>query len=75
MNFLSREPRIEAGDRLSFMEEHCVPQRWVSGPVPRSERAGEMSDRAQHMRRVGMALCMVSAAITLASATWIAVGF
>jgi hypothetical protein len=29
----------------------------------------------QHMRKIGFALCAVSAAITIASATWIAGGF
>lgn len=75
MNFLSREPNIEGGERLSFMEDHCVPQRWISGPVSRRERARQANERAQNMRKIGLALCVVSAAITIASATWIAVGF
>ena len=75
MKFLAREPRLERHDGLSLAEERCGPQRWLNESGVRARQIDESAHHIQHMRRVGLALCVVSAAITIASATWIVGGF
>lgn len=75
MKLLAREPRLERHSGLSLAEERCGPQRWLNEPGVRAKQIDENAHHMQHMRRVGLALCVVSAAITIASATWIVGGF
>ena len=75
MNIVHEENTMQQDNRMSFANP-----RWYGGrPVQtrqtmaRSDRM--MADQSQQMRRIGFAVCMVSAAITLLSAALIAVRF
>lgn len=58
---------------------HAVADRFVgqTGYGRRSivHRGQAIDERTQPMRRIGLAMCVASAAVTLASATWIAIRF
>jgi hypothetical protein len=73
MNFVPDENAIESDDRMSYPDP-----RWCAGrpvrmrrPVSRGDQV--LSDRSQQMRRIGLAMCVVSATVTVLSAALIAV--
>ena len=71
MNVLSRVLKFEEGARVLRSEQ---PQ-WIERPLQQRQRSKVVDGRAQQMRWIGVALCLVSAAITVASATLIVVRF
>lgn len=71
MNVLSRVIKFEEAARA--LRPH-QPQ-WVRRPLSHRQRSNAVDDRDQQMRWIGVALCLVSAAITVASATLIVVRF
>lgn len=71
MNVLLRVIKFEAAAR----ELRPRQPQWVSRPLRQRQRSNAVDGRDQQMRWIGVALCLVSAAITVVSATLIAVRF
>jgi hypothetical protein len=75
MNIVQEENTMRQDDRMSYANP-----RWYGGRPVHIRRAMAGSDRAmadqsQQMRRIGFAVCIASAAITLLSAALIAIHF
>ncbi|MBL8667761.1 MAG: hypothetical protein JNM48_09900 [Rhodospirillales bacterium] len=52
-----------------------VQYRWIGRSQPRQQQAQVIDNQNQQLRWIGVALCLVSAVITVASATLVAVRF
>ncbi|MFO1145432.1 MAG: hypothetical protein U1E33_02220 [Rhodospirillales bacterium] len=71
MNVLSRVMKFEEAARELRLRQ----PRWISRPLPQRQHSKAVDGGDQQMRWIGVAMCLVSAAITVASATLIAVRF
>ncbi len=49
--------------------------RWIGRSLPPRQRAQAIDNQSQQLRWIGVALCLASAAVTLASATLFVVRF
>jgi len=59
------ESKIEGGASLAPSQS----SRWIGRSLPRRQRAQVIDNQSQQLRWIGVALCLVSAVVTLASAT------
>jgi len=71
MNVLSRVIKFEEAARELRLRQ----SRWIGRPLHQRQQSRAVDGQDQQMRWIGVALCLVSAAITVASATLIAVRF